>query len=487
MLKKLSMLCAGLLFVLLPYSKVQAASGPNLITNPGVEEATGVCPDGVPTGWSKTSWSTNTVSQTYDCTGHNSAHSLKTEITALGTGADGWQSSPIAVTAGQPYEYSFWYQSSVGFQVDVTDATSDAFITAFAVPASGTWTQFKTTYAPTATTSIILTNYLTNIGYVNSDDFSLTTYTPEALNRPIVSVTFDDGWANQYTNAFPIMQANNIKGTFYLISQPLQEGDGAEYMNATQANAIFAAGNEIGGHSIDHCSLNGTTKDAACPDPTTMTTEAAAAFITNEMQASKTAIESLVPGAKVDNFAYPYGEYSAQSISIGNGIYKSQRTIECGTNTKDLLNLSKLRGCEVDANVTVAQTKAWIDQAIAEKSWIILFYHEVANAGQGVPGDEPYTTTVADFQAIMEYIKSRSADIDVKTVAQAIAAIGNTTTPPAVKPGDVNGDNTVDALDLSTVLSNWEKTSATRANGDVNGDTVVDALDLSIVLVNWSN
>ena len=63
---------------------------------------------------------------------------------------------------------------------------------------------------------------------------------------------------------------------------------------------------------------------------------------------------------------------------------------------------------------------------------------------------------------------------------------GGTTTPPATKAGDVNGDGAIDALDLSTVLSNWNKTGATAAQGDLNSDGTIDALDLSTVLSNWS-
>jgi peptidoglycan/xylan/chitin deacetylase (PgdA/CDA1 family) len=65
---------------------------------------------------------------------------------------------------------------------------------------------------------------------------------------------------------------------------------------------------------------------------------------------------------------------------------------------------------------------------------------------------------------------------------------GSTTgngTVPIGKPGDVNGDNLVNALDLSILLSNWKKTPATHAQGDLSGDGVVNALDLSILLTNW--
>jgi peptidoglycan/xylan/chitin deacetylase (PgdA/CDA1 family) len=59
-------------------------------------------------------------------------------------------------------------------------------------------------------------------------------------------------------------------------------------------------------------------------------------------------------------------------------------------------------------------------------------------------------------------------------------------TPPAGVTGDVNGDSVIDALDLSTVLTNWNLTGQTKAQGDLNGDGTVDALDLSTILSNWS-
>jgi hypothetical protein len=50
-------------------------------------------------------------------------------------------------------------------------------------------------------------------------------------------------------------------------------------------------------------------------------------------------------------------------------------------------------------------------------------------------------------------------------------------------PADVNGDRSVDVLDLLEVLANWGPCPGCPA--DVNGDTVVDVLDLLEVLANW--
>jgi peptidoglycan/xylan/chitin deacetylase (PgdA/CDA1 family) len=56
---------------------------------------------------------------------------------------------------------------------------------------------------------------------------------------------------------------------------------------------------------------------------------------------------------------------------------------------------------------------------------------------------------------------------------------------PSAKAGDVNGDNLINALDLSLIAANWNHTGVTRAQGDLNGDGIVNALDLSILATNW--
>lgn len=57
--------------------------------------------------------------------------------------------------------------------------------------------------------------------------------------------------------------------------------------------------------------------------------------------------------------------------------------------------------------------------------------------------------------------------------------------PSASFPADVNGDGSVNALDLAILFGNWGLTGANRA-GDADGNQVVDANDLAVVLANWT-
>lgn len=473
----------ALALVCMPFSKVHAATGPNVISNPSVETSANTT---TPDNWSFSNWGTNTAVATY-LTGdaHEGTHSIKTEVTAYTDGAANWfHDTPV--TAGTSYQYSMWYKSNVDTSVEVeviNGATRTWNAVLGTATASATWKQFTATYTvPAGATAVSIYQPLNKIGWVISDDFSLGTYTPTSFTQGVVSVTLDDGWTNQYTNGNPVLSGLGLPATYYIISDEVKDAtpaDGADYMTQAQVKSLATAGNEIGSHTKDHCELTtGLTEPAgpACPG----------FDLTSEMRDSKTVLEGIVGAGTVTNFAYPYGSYNATTIAAGQPYYTSQRSVVRGYNSIDNWNINELKIQEVDATNTNAEVQSWIDQAKNSKTWLILVYHEVANTA--APGDEGYNVKTADFLAQMTYLKN--SGVAVKTVRNALAElqpqVSGVVVTPATKPGDVNGDNVIDALDLSTVLANWNKTGITKAQGDMNADGVVDALDLSTVLTNWS-
>ncbi|HSX06448.1 MAG TPA: polysaccharide deacetylase family protein [Candidatus Saccharimonadia bacterium] len=94
----------------------------------------------------------------------------------------------------------------------------------------------------------------------------------------------------------------------------------------------------------------------------------------------------------------------------------------------------------------------------------------------------PTTSTVAFARIYADIAPSTTGYLDNM---QWLAPAG-TVTPPVNKPGDINGDNAINAIDLSILSSHWGVTTgATRAQGDLNGDGAVNAIDLSILSSNW--
>src|SRR5665213_1067767 len=102
-------------------------AGANLIPNPSLET---VDPSNskVPQNWTNGSWGTNKTTFSYLTTGHTGKHSIKTQITSYTSGASYWFSTPIAVTPGQMYDYSDWYESNVTTEVDAGLIMADASV-----------------------------------------------------------------------------------------------------------------------------------------------------------------------------------------------------------------------------------------------------------------------------------------------------------------------------------------------------------------------
>jgi hypothetical protein len=80
-------------------------------------------------------------------------------------------------------------------------------------------------------------------------------------------------------------------------------------------------------------------------------------------------------------------------------------------------------------------------------------------------------------------------DIDSQTRPQSIYDIGADEFGAAAassKPGDVNGDGSVNLQDLSILLTHYGQ-NATASQGDLTGDSIVTLVDLSILLSHYGS
>src|SRR5262249_14680478 len=73
------------------------------------------------------------------------------------------------------------------------------------------------------------------------------------FSQGMVTLSFDDAWASQYTNALPILRSSGLPATFYLISTAIQNNAKLpDRMTPAMATTIANDGHEIGGHTITH-------------------------------------------------------------------------------------------------------------------------------------------------------------------------------------------------------------------------------------------
>ncbi len=130
---------------------------------------------------------------------------------------------------------------------------------------------------------------------------ALTEAKPELPGRPVI-LTFDDGFADFYTNVLPVLKRYDFTATLYITTAYVGmdhwlrcEGELTQPMlNWDQIVEINAAGIECGAHSHTHRQLEMLPEKIA----------------RDEIIRCKKVVEKQL-GREVSSFAYPFGNYTA--------------------------------------------------------------------------------------------------------------------------------------------------------------------------------
>jgi peptidoglycan/xylan/chitin deacetylase (PgdA/CDA1 family) len=126
-----------------------------------------------------------------------------------------------------------------------------------------------------------------------------------------VALTFDDGYEDFYTTAWPLLKKYGFTATIYIISGKI---DG-NYMTWDQIRELQKAGIQIGAHTVDHVDLSKATP-------------ASQAF---QIDTSKQTIEEQI-GVPVNAFCYPSGKFNPLTIQLTRTArYSNATTTEPGS------------------------------------------------------------------------------------------------------------------------------------------------------------
>lgn len=151
-------------------------------------------------------------------------------------------------------------------------------------------------------------------------EYGYTSITPEELYEFIVNgselpekpvlITFDDGYKDNYTNAYPIMKKYGFKGTIFVVTGFLGVYD--NYMTWEQAKELADNGFSIESHTYSHKSM----------------TEASDEEISKELTKSRDTIKNKL-GIDADFMAYPTGTYNLHIAElVQKAGYKGAFTIK---------------------------------------------------------------------------------------------------------------------------------------------------------------
>jgi peptidoglycan/xylan/chitin deacetylase (PgdA/CDA1 family) len=145
--------------------------------------------------------------------------------------------------------------------------------------------------------------------------------------KPVI-LTFDDGYADNYTYAFPLLREYGYRATFFVLTDFVDQRRPA-YMSWTQIEEMARTGMEFGSHTRDHTDLRRRSYD----------------YLVWQLLGSKQTLEAHL-GRPMQVFCYPSGKYDAGVAEVlASAHYVVAVTVDSGSvHAGDgLLHLKRLR------------------------------------------------------------------------------------------------------------------------------------------------
>ena len=144
-------------------------------------------------------------------------------------------------------------------------------------------------------------------------DLAIALRTNAPLPEKPVILTFDDGYREHYTEAFPLLGQYGYVGTFFVITNHLDQ-EHEQYLSWDHVVEMHEAGMEIESHSYTHVDLRDRSVD----------------YLVWQMLGSREAIEARIE-RPVRFFCYPAGKYDYLAIQVlASADYWGAVTIEPG-------------------------------------------------------------------------------------------------------------------------------------------------------------
>ena len=153
-------------------------------------------------------------------------------------------------------------------------------------------------------------------------------------SRPAI-ISFDDGYLDNFTRAYPILKQNGFRATIFLVSDYIgqrsewagcAEEDQAPLMSREQLLILNNEGFELGGHTRRHTDLTAISIEEA----------------RREVEEGKQDLENLLQ-RPVRSFAYPFGNFNPGVIEgVRKAGFTTARTVHTD-NTHRLEDLLTLR------------------------------------------------------------------------------------------------------------------------------------------------
>jgi peptidoglycan/xylan/chitin deacetylase (PgdA/CDA1 family) len=232
--------------------------------------------------------------------------------------------------------------------------------------------------------------------------FAATSPAAQAAGGTIVSLNFDNNTTSQYTLGWQqALQPAGVTATFYVSSGSVATTPSPSHVTWSQLSSLAAAGNDIGGKTVDNTSL------------TSMTAAQQVAEICNDRQSL------LSHGLNPDTFAYPGGAYNttieseAQGCGYGNARTAGSLSPTGPTYAETLPPKTwlALRAYAPTGQVSLASLEALVTGAAAKGGWVPIVIGKVCSQTADPTNYSTCTASsgwidLGDLQTFLSWVKN---------------------------------------------------------------------------------
>jgi len=217
-----------------------------------------------------------------------------------------------------------------------------------------------------------------------------------------VSITFDDGYTSQVTNAFSQLNMRNLKGTLFTITSSSWT---AGHVSWATINQIAGQGHEIASHTVNHYYLTSLTDSD----------------LRWQLNESQRMINRNVPSQSCVSFAYPYGDLNQTVKTVTSEYYFAARGVssrEGGLNyyedgpawrVVDFYNIGSYAGSD---NMSYSDIDGYLNAAEERHAWMTFNFHSINDSAAFAQFLDYLLTKnvwIGTLGSIVRYMRERQA------------------------------------------------------------------------------
>lgn len=363
------------------YQSAQPALTTNLVPNSSLNSSDGVTPD----GWNSFTSGDHQTDVSYVT--DDGAPYLRTQVSNYRGGEAKWQYEPITVSSNQAFTFRVSYRANAPVDVIAEYVLSSGerqFSTVATLLPAKDWTTYEGTFeTPAGAVSLLASTVLHGNGVMATKDYAVYNISKPGVatwQRPLVSITFDDGWQSAYANGLPLLDTYGYKATFYLNPAAI---DTSVFVSSDEVDALQKDGHELASHGYEHLDFTTLNKSS----------------INYQLEHSYQYFKQVHNQSTVD-FATPFGGTDSQVSFYARKYYSSLRTTQSGLNTRQNFDPYRLLVLYIGKDTTPAKLADALAEAKTNNGWLILVYHRIDTTTLGDPVISP-----TQFQQQLDVLK----------------------------------------------------------------------------------